>query len=124
MTREGPIMIDANSIASLTTRREVRSFLSRGLDDLITGQAEQHLPAELAGLAAGNDGEVIESYQRLDKFCESRSATDAQYSDTGMSHHTRDLFAKALQRMKQLPPDPRETLHAKPRASPNLHSDA
>jgi hypothetical protein len=119
----GPTMIDAASIASLTTRREVRGFLARGLNDLVDGQAQEHLSAELAGLATDNDGEVIESYRRLDKFCQSRGATDAKYSSTGLSHHARDLFARALQRMKELPPDPRETLHAKPRTSLNLHSD-
>lgn len=115
-------MIDADSIASLTTRREVRGFLARGLNDLVDGEAQGHLPAELSGLATDNDGEVIESYRRLDKFCESRGATDT-YSGSAMSHHTRDLFAKALRRMKELPPDPRATLHAKPRTSPNLHPD-
>lgn len=112
---EGPSMIDADAMATLRTRREVRGFLARGLNDLIGGEPQQDLPAELSNLATGSDREVIESYQRLDKSCESRSTAGSKRPGT-MSREIRDLFGKALQRMKELPPDPREVLSAKPQS--------
>jgi len=110
-------MLYANLIASLNTRSDVRGFLAKELDDLIGGQPQQDLPAELADLATGSDREVIETSRRLDKVFETRSAADTKCPDTAMGRKIRDLFARALQRMKELPPDPRETLHAKPLAS-------
>jgi hypothetical protein len=106
-------MTDADSIASLKTRREVRSYLAGRIDALIGGRAQRDISAEFSDLVTGSDREVIESYRRLDKSCESRSATDARHPGAAMSQSIRDLFAIALQRMKELPPDPRETLHAK-----------
>jgi hypothetical protein len=114
---EGPQMFDAVWTASLDplkTRREVRAFLATGLNDLIGGLARQDLSAELSGLAIGSDREVVESYRRLRTFCESLSARDAKYAGNLVSLNVRDLFARALQRMKELPVDPRETLHIKP----------
>jgi len=108
--------MDANSIASLNTRSEVRSFLAKKLNELIGDQPQQALPAELADLATGSDREVIETSRRLDKSFETVSAAEKKAPDTAMGRKIRDLFAKALQRMKELPPDPRETLHAKPHA--------
>jgi len=119
-----PTMLESHSIASLTTRSEVRGFLAKELNDLIGGQAPQALPAELADLATGSDREVIETSRRLDKTFETRSAADAKRPDTAMGRKIRDLFSKALQRMKELPPDPRETLHAKPLATAEVAQPA
>jgi hypothetical protein len=105
------------SLEPLKTRREVRGFLAGALKDLISGQTQQYPPVELSSLATGSDREVIESYRRLDKFCEGLSAKDAKYAGIVLSLNLRDLFAKGLSRMKELPPDPRETLHAKPPTS-------
>jgi hypothetical protein len=113
-------MVYADSIASLKTRSEVRGFLARELDGLIGGRAPRDLPDELSNLATGSDREVIESSRRLDKCYETRSAAVAARSGTAMGRQIRDLFATALQRMKELPPDPRETLHAQPPASTKL----
>jgi hypothetical protein len=107
-------MLYTDAIGSLKTRSEVRAFLSKELGELIGGQLQQDLPLELADLATGSDREVIETSRRLDKLVEARSTVDAGGPDTAMQLQIRDLFAKALQRMKQLPPDPRATLHAKP----------
>ena len=110
-------MFDAVSTASLEplkTRREVRSYLARGLNDLMSGQAQQDPSRELSGLATGSDREVVDSYRFLDALCTGLSARDAKYASILVSLDVRDLFAKALQRMKELPPDPREILHAKP----------
>jgi hypothetical protein len=117
-------MLDAawtTSLEPLRTRREVRGFLTRTLEDLTGGQTQQNPPVELSGLATGSDREVIDSYRRLDKFCHGLSARDARYGGIVVSLNLRDLFAKGLSRMKELPPDPRETLHAKPTALPMSH---
>ena len=107
------------SLGSLNTRREVRGFLSRGRNDLTGGQAQQDLSAELSDLATGSDGEVMDSYRYLDDLCKGLSARDATYPRIVMTRNVRDLFAKALQRMKELPPDPRHTLHAKAPKTPD-----
>jgi hypothetical protein len=112
-------MLYADSIASLKTRSEVRGFLAREVDGLIGGQARQDLPDELSNLATGSDREVIESSRRLDKCYEARGAAAAR-PGAAVGQKIRELFAKALQRMKELPPDPRETLHAQPPPSTNL----
>ena len=106
-----PVLLYTDSIASLTTRSEVRGFLARALDGLIGG-VQQDLPDELSDLATGSDREVIESSRRLDKCYETRGAAHAARPATAMGQQIRDLFAAALRRMKELPPDPRETLHA------------
>jgi hypothetical protein len=101
------------SLWSLNTRREVRGFLSRGKSDLTGGPAQRDVSAELSDLATNSDGEVMESYRYLDALCKGLSARDATYPRILMTRNVRDLFAKALQRMNELPPDPRQTLHAK-----------
>jgi hypothetical protein len=108
------------SFRSLNTRREVRGFLAKGKRDLTGGRTQPDLSAELSDLATGSDREVIDSYRYLDELCKGLSAKDATYPRILMTRNVRDLFAKALQRMKELPPDPRETLHAKAPKSPDL----
>jgi hypothetical protein len=108
------------SLGSLNTRREVRGFLARGKDDLTGGPAQQDLSAELCDLATGSDREVMDSYEYLDELCKGLSARDATYPRILMTRDVRDLFARALQRMKELPPDPRETLHAKAPKTPDV----
>jgi hypothetical protein len=105
------------SLEAMKTRREVRRYLARGLNDLIRDRAEQDPSRELAGLATGSDREVIDSYRFLEAFCAGLTARDARYASVLVSLDARDLFAKALQRMKELPPDGREILHARPRTS-------
>ncbi len=106
------------SLEPLKTRREVRSFLARGLNDLIGDQDKQDPSRELAGLATGSDREVIDSYRFLEALCAGLTARDARYASVLVSLDVRDLFARGLQRMKELPPDAREILHAKPRVAP------
>jgi hypothetical protein len=108
------------SLRSLNTRREVRGFLSGGKRDLTGGPAQPDLSAELSDLATGSDREVMDSYRYLDELCKGLSAKDARYARILMTRNVRDLFAKALQRMKELPPDPRETLHAKAPKRPDV----
>jgi hypothetical protein len=116
-------MFDAGwtaSLRSLNTRHEVRGFLAKGQDDLTGGPAYQDVSAELSDLATGSDREVIDSYRYLDALCNGLSARDATYPRILMTRNVRDLFAKALRRMNELPPDPRETLHAKAPKTPNV----
>jgi len=108
------------SLRSLKTRREVRGFLARGQNDLTGGRAQQDLSVELSDLTTGSDGEVMDSYRYLDELCKGLSARDATYPRIVMTRNVRDLFAKALQRMKELPPDRRETLHAKAPKTPDV----
>jgi len=105
------------ALEPLKTRGQVRGFLARTLIDLIGGQTQRDSSVELSSLATGSDREVVESYRRLDKFCEGLSARDAKCGGAVVSVNLRDLFEKGLSRMKQLPPDPRETLHPKPPTS-------
>jgi hypothetical protein len=114
------MMFDASWTASLEplkTRREVRSFLATVLNDLTGDRAKPDRSRELGGLATGSDREVIDSYRFLEALCAGLTARDARYAGVLVSLDVRDLFAKALQRMKELPPDARETLHANPRTS-------
>ena len=104
----------------LKTRREVRAFLALGLNDLLGGLARRDPLTELPDLATGSDREVIDSYRRLDALCSGLSARDARDADSLVSLNVRDLFARSLQRMKELPPDPRETLHARPPSIPGV----
>jgi hypothetical protein len=106
-------MTDLDPIESLRTRREVRDFIARELGDVLGSQNNQTLPPELSSLLAGNDGEVMQAYRSLEQFCESRIETDAMLPSTSISDHLRDLFAKGLHRMNELPPDARGTLHVK-----------
>ena len=108
------------SLEALTTRRDVRGFLTKTVQELVDGQSQRDSPVELSNLATGSDREVIESYRRLDKFCDSLRAKDARYGGMVVSVDLRDLFATGLSRMKELPPDPRETLHTKSAAPPAL----
>ena len=111
------MMVYSDSIASLKTRSEVRGFLATRLNDLFGGKAQQDLPEELSGLATGSDREVIESCRRLDKSYDPRNTGEGKHPRTAMSRQVQELFALALQRMKELPPDPRETLHVQAPAS-------
>jgi hypothetical protein len=106
------------SLEALETRHEVRGFLARGLNDLIGGLTKYDLSEELSALATGSDREVIESHRRLNEYCTGLNARTAKYAGNLVSLNARDLFGKALQRMKELPPDPRETLHAIPAKEP------
>ena len=117
LTQHGSYVIDpvsTEALEPLKTRREVRSFLARELNALIDGQAQQDLSRALAGLATGSDLEVIDSYRFLEALCKGLIARDVSYTTVLVSLDVRDLFARALQRMTELPPDPREILHAKP----------
>lgn len=102
------------SLKPLQTRREVRSFLARGLNDLIGDPGQQDPSRALAGLATGSDREVIDSYRFLQALCAGLTAREARYASVSVSLDVRDLFSKALQRMKELPSDAREILHVKP----------
>jgi hypothetical protein len=108
------------SLEPLKTRREVRGFLARTVADLAGGRTQQNPSIELSDLATGSDREVIESYRRLDKFCDGLRTRDARYGGIVVTLNLRDLFANGLSRMKELPPDPRETLHVQPAAGPDL----
>jgi hypothetical protein len=108
------------SLRSLKTRCEVRGFLARVKADLTGDLCQQDLSAELSDLAMGSDREVMESYQDLDELCKGLSARDATYPRILVTRNVRDLLAKALQRMKELPPDPRATLHAKAPKTPDV----
>ena len=108
------------SLWSLDTRREVRGFLARVRDDLTGGQAQQDLSVELSDLATASDAEVVDSYRYLDELCQDLSARDVTSPRMVMTRNVRDLFGKALRRMQQLPPDPRETLHAKAPKTPDV----
>jgi hypothetical protein len=57
-------MQDPNGLDSLDTRRAVRGFLARALDDLSGGSARPQLPSDLAGLSTDSDSEGIDACRR------------------------------------------------------------
>lgn len=109
-------MVHAEAIALLRTRSEVRGYLAKEVEALIGTPGQPELPAELEGLATGSDREVVQASMRLDKSFGTRSVAGAASANAALGRRVRDLFSKALQRMKELPPDPREILHANPAA--------
>jgi hypothetical protein len=90
------------------TRTEVRGVLSSSLTTMmdLPDSDSTKFPPEISGLATGNDREVMESYFRVKIFCDGKKGRDRASVAAGIAGDVRDLFAKALQRMKELPPEP------------------
>lgn len=88
------------------TRSEVRARLAQALKDLIGGETRRAVAAEFSALATGSDREVIESYRRFDNSYHSRGPGDENIAPSAIALQIKELFAKALQTMKTLPPDP------------------
>ncbi|HEV8262503.1 MAG TPA: hypothetical protein VGQ19_17335, partial [Burkholderiales bacterium] len=63
-------------------------------------------PSEISRLATGNDREVMESYLRLKIFCDGKKGKGRDSVAAAIAGDVRDLFAKALERMKELPTEP------------------
>ena len=89
------------------TRTEVRGVLSSALTNMMDPAKDPtKFPSELSGLATGNDREVMESYLRVKIFCDGKKGKDRGSIAGGIAGDVRELFAKALERMKELPPEP------------------
>ena len=89
------------------TRTEVRSTLTSTLTTLMEpGSSQTVFPAEIGALSTGNDREVMESYGLVKTFCDSKKGNDRRSIAATLGGEVRDLFAKALERMKELPPEP------------------
>jgi len=89
------------------TRTEVRSTLTSTLTTLMEpGSSQTVFPSEISGLSTGNDREVMESYVLVKNFCDSKKGNDRRSIAATIGGEVRELFAKALERMKQLPPEP------------------
>ena len=89
------------------TRTEVRSTLTSTLSALMEpGSRPPVFPAEISALSTGNDREVMESYVLVKSFCDSKKGNDRRSIAATIGGEVRDLFAKALERMKELPPEP------------------
>jgi len=89
------------------TRTEVRGVLSSTLTNLMDPAMDPtKFPSEISGLSTGNDREVMESYLRVKIFCDGKKGRDRGSVAAGIAGDVRDLFAKALERMKELPPEP------------------
>jgi hypothetical protein len=89
------------------TRTEVRSTLTSTLTALMEpGVGQTVFPAEIGALSTGNDREVMESYVLVKSFCDSKKGNDRRSIAATIGGEVRELFAKALERMKQLPPEP------------------
>ena len=111
-------MIYAEAIALLSTRREVRGCLAKEVAAVIQACAAPELPAELAELFTGSDREVIQTSQRLEKLFGRSNVARTSPTPSTLGCRVRDLFTEALQRMKELPRDARETMQA------NVHAIA
>ena len=89
------------------TRSEVRTTLKSTLAGLVEAATGQTLfPAEISGLSTGNDREVMESYGLVKSFCDAQRGNDRRSVAATIGGEVRELFATALQRMKELPPEP------------------
>ena len=89
------------------TRTEVRSTLASTLVTLMEpGTSNAVFPAEISTLSISNDREVMESYGIVKSFCDSKKGNDRRSIAATIGGEVRDLFAKALDRMKELPPEP------------------
>jgi hypothetical protein len=88
------------------TRTEVRGVLSSTLTNMMDPAKDQtKFPSEISGLSTSNDREVMESYLRVKIFCDGKKGKDRGSVAAGIAGDVRDLFAKALERMKELPPE-------------------
>lgn len=89
------------------TRTEVRGVLSSTLAGMMEPAADStKFPSEISRLSINNDREVMESYLRVKIFCEGKKGKNRGSITGGIASDVRDLFAKALERMKELPPEP------------------
>lgn len=89
------------------TRTEVRNSLAGTLVGLMDpGQGPVTYPTEIAALPTGNDREVMESYLLVKTFCERKKGAERRSVAAAMGDNVRALFARALDRMKELPPEP------------------
>ena len=92
------------------TRTEVRNTLASTLAGLmVTGNGSVVFPAEIGGLATGNDREVMESLGRVKTFCEGMKGPDKKSVAASIGRDVFQLFSEALERMKKLPPEPIKT---------------
>src|SRR5258706_14094430 len=97
----------ATQFKQFRTRTEVRSTLTTTLTTLMDpGTSQTVFPAEIGTLSTGNDREVMESYMLVKSFCDSKKGNDRRSIAANIGSEVRDLFAKALERMKELPPEP------------------
>jgi hypothetical protein len=89
------------------TRTEVRSVLCSTLNNMMDpGRHPATYPPEISGLSTGNDREVMEAYLRVKIFCDCRKLKDRGAVAASVAGDVRDLLAKALERMKELPLEP------------------
>ena len=89
------------------TRTEVRSTLTSTLTTLMEpGSSQTVFPVEISALSTNNDREVMESYGLVKSFCDSKKGNARRSIAASIGGEVRDLFAKALERMKELPPEP------------------
>jgi len=89
------------------TRTEVRSTLTSALTTLMEpGSCPTVFPSEISELSTGNDREVMESYGLVKTYCDSKKGNDRRSIAATIGGEVRELFAKALERMKELPPEP------------------
>jgi hypothetical protein len=111
------------AIALLRTRSEVREALAKEIESVLAACSTPGLSLALGDLPTGSDREVVQTSMRLDKCFRARGAADALAGDAALGHRVCNIFAQALLRMKELPPDPRQVLHPlpKPAASARAH---
>ena len=89
------------------TRTEVRSTLTSTLTTLMQPDSSQTVfPPEISGLSTGNDREVMESYGLVKTFCDSKKGNHRRSIAAIIGGEVRELFSRALERMKELPPEP------------------
>lgn len=88
------------------TRAEIRKVLLGEMESLVRStQGRAALPSEIDQLPIGSDREVMESFDKLQKFCNGLKGDKRSSIAGAISIELCDLFSKALERMNALPPE-------------------
>ncbi len=88
------------------TRNEIRRVLLTEIHRLLgSNKGPAPIAEEISHLATDSDQEVLESFDKLQKFCSGMKgpARSSVASAIGLELH--ELFATALERMNQIPPE-------------------
>jgi hypothetical protein len=105
----GRAMSDENwnmHFKQFSTRSEVRGEIVTNLAKFMEARPNETLfPVELSRLHTATDREVMESYGAVKSFCDGKRGNDRRSQAAVIGGEVRELFSKALERMKELPPE-------------------
>jgi hypothetical protein len=89
------------------TRTAARGTLARALNTLMEpGSGQIAFPVKISTQFTGHDREIMETVGLVKSCRDGRKGNDRRSLAAASGAEVHDLFAKALERMKQLPPEP------------------